>query len=87
MLANVSMCDVILPHFYEHLPLLLMCYLLSSLLTRMMAQVCGLEAGEFVHTIGECTESHVICRFIQTRLLAKDTFPLSANRRGAQASL
>merc|ERR1712083_1158792 len=25
-----------------------------SLLTRMMAQVCGLEAGEFIHVIGDC---------------------------------
>jgi len=25
-----------------------------SLLTRMMAQVCGLKAGEFVHVIGDC---------------------------------
>jgi len=25
-----------------------------SLLTRMMAQVCGLEAGDFIHVIGDC---------------------------------
>jgi dihydrofolate reductase / thymidylate synthase len=25
----------------------------NSLLTRMMAQVCGLKAGEFIHTIGD----------------------------------
>ena len=25
-----------------------------SLLTRMIAQVCGLKCGEFVHCIGEC---------------------------------
>jgi len=25
-----------------------------SLLTRMIAQVCGLQAGEFIHVIGDC---------------------------------
>jgi len=25
-----------------------------SLLTRLVAQVCGLQAGEFVHVIGDC---------------------------------
>ena len=25
-----------------------------ALLTRMMAQVCGLKAGDFVHVIGDC---------------------------------
>lgn len=33
-----------------------------SLLTRMMAQVCGLQAGDFVHVIGDC---HVYMNHIE----------------------
>ena len=47
----------------------------SSLLTMMIAQVCGLQPGEFVHTLGN---AHIYSNhFDQVRLqLSRDSYPL-----------
>ena len=46
-----------------------------ALLTMMVAQVCGLEAGDFVHTLGD---AHLYSNHLpQVDLqLSRDTFPL-----------
>jgi thymidylate synthase len=46
-----------------------------ALLTMMMAQVCGLEAGDFVHTLGD---AHLYSNHLeQTRLqLSREPYPL-----------
>ncbi len=46
-----------------------------SLLTRMMAQVCGLEAGEFVHTLGD---AHLYLNHLEQaeQQLQRDPYPL-----------
>jgi len=50
-----------------------------ALLTMMMAQVCGLEPGDFVHTLGD---AHLYSNHLeQTRLqLSRDTYPLPRMR-------
>jgi len=46
-----------------------------SLLTRMMAQVCGLDAGEFVHTLGD---AHLYQNHLEqaAQQLGRDPYPL-----------
>ena len=50
-----------------------------ALLTMMMAQVCGLQPGDFVHTLGD---AHLYSNHLeQTRLqLSRETYPLPTMR-------
>ncbi len=54
-----------------------------SLLTMMVAQVCGLQPGEFVHTFGD---AHLYCNHIeQAKLqLTRTPFPLPHMRINPQ---
>jgi thymidylate synthase len=50
-----------------------------ALLTMMMAQVCGLEPGDFVHTLGD---AHLYSNHLEQTLLqlSRDTYPLPRMR-------